>query len=212
MPQPALTDAQRSLLSYINEKKIHEGPKIESGAFAKLMLQPKYVELVRKDIKRPGNWDQPGDSAAFYDMFRSETGRQPYLDNEDVKEPAVSSSREGRYDTLRYPAVGDIPARTRVEFRPSLGQRASDKFDEASDMASSLLDRVRSGFGMPDKKDVTDFIGGLTPAARSVQMSPKAGTPKAGVLDEFLAALLAPKLDAVSGAAKKPTKLQRDGL
>ena len=114
------------------------GKPVDSAAFGRQMLHPDYVELVRKHVAGDSR-SNPQDSAAFFERYRSPVALHTPLTLDDVPAPTVSSSREGTYDTLRYPALGDIPARTRVEFRPSANQQIKDALTGAGARLRALL-------------------------------------------------------------------------
>lgn len=148
MPKPALTDNQRALLGFVNRERLGPGQEIDTSVFGKLMLQPEYVDLVRRSVNPNESWDIPGDSAAFYDKYRSRVVDQAPLRREDVKEPYRASSREGRYDTIRYPALGDQPAHETVEFRPSVLQHLRDA---AGAVPGALQDAAAPFRGLLDR-------------------------------------------------------------
>lgn len=159
MAQPKLTDAQRQLWATLQPRLLDQagaGDKLDSSGFARRMLQPGYVEQVRQVISpRKDN----SDSAAFFEAYRTPMANAGTLGREDVPEPSLSSSREGTHDTLRYPAIGDEPARTRVEFRPSLNQRIKDGVDEAGGLFRSVLSGIT-------RDNVRKVVGGVGPAGQ----------------------------------------------
>ena len=182
------------------------GAPLDSGAFARKMLQPGYVEMVRKHITgRPGR--DSADSAGFYENYRTPVVNVD-LANEDLTPPKITISREGTYDTLRFPALGDIPAHTRVEFRPSVNQRIGDKFKDVQSFGSRLLQTIQelpppvdTGFG-------AKLLEGLIPTNKLERLL----TPR-DTLDAISGAAARPKhtpntstLDAISGAAAKPKR------
>lgn len=133
MPKPYLTDDQRQLWLVLQQRMLDQagaGKPLDSSSFAYRMLHPEYVEATRQ-LLSPELRDR-SDSAAFYDMYRSEVGNTG-LRPQDVPEPEVRRSKEGTWDTIVTPAIGDIPARTRVEFTPSLKQRVVDKVNAVKD-------------------------------------------------------------------------------
>lgn len=137
-----LTPEQRTLYSSLLAQGdlSGAGAPLDSGAFARKMLQPSYVEMVRKHITgRPGR--DSADSAAFYETYRSPVVNVG-LTNDDLTPPKITSSKEGTYDTLRFQALGDIPAHTRVEFRPSVNQRVKDMLGDIPEAGSRLLQRA----------------------------------------------------------------------
>lgn len=151
-----LTPEQRTLYSSLLAQGdlSGAGAPLDSGAFARKMLQPGYVEMVRKRISgRPGR--DSADSAAFYEAYRSPVVNVD-LTNEDLTPPRASSSKEGWTDTIRYPALGDIPARERIEFHPSLNQRVQD-------FGSGLLKRVMSTL---TPKESLDAVSGAAAKPR----------------------------------------------
>lgn len=209
MPRPMLTDDQRDLLGYINRTKLGPGQQIDTGSFGRLMLQPGYVNLVRKSVEDPQTWSRPGDSAAFYDRFRSPVANIGALTAEDVYPPQVSSSPEGSYDTLRYPALGDQPARTRIEFNPSVMQRIKDFGGDLKGFGRQMLQDIQSVPGQGEATAPAQPAQGF--GARLLEgMAP---ANKVQSLYDYITSNRAP-YDAMTtnGVPKKQTKLQKDGL
>lgn len=141
MPKPYLTANQRQLWPVLQQRLLDQagpGKALDSSSFAYRMLDPEYVEATRQIISPTRD---RSDSAAFYDAYRSEVG-QTGLRPQDVPDPEVRRSREGTWDTIITPALGDIPARTRVEFTPSMLQRIKDKVNAVRDF--DVVDAARS--------------------------------------------------------------------
>ena len=129
MPKPYLTGDQRQLWGVLQQRMLDQagaGKPLDSASFAYRMLHPEYVEATRQMLSPTRD---KSDSAAFYDAYRSAVGNTG-LRPQDVPEPEVRRSREGTWDTIITPALGDIPARTRVEFTPSTLQRVRDVVDD----------------------------------------------------------------------------------
>lgn len=129
MPKPYLTPEQRQLWGVLQQRMLDQagaGKPLDSASFAYRMLHPEYVEATRQMLSPTRD---KSDSAAFYDAYRSAVGNTG-LRPQDVPEQEVRRSREGTWDTIITPALGDIPARTRVEFTPSTLQRVRDVVDD----------------------------------------------------------------------------------
>lgn len=143
-----LTPAQEKLWKLLGNRAIDQagaGQRIDPTTFGRKMLQPSYVETIRK-LATNSPESNHKDSASFYGKHRSSVMDYAPLTREDVPESQVSRGPEG-WDTIRSAAVGEIPARMRVEQRPG-----------------SLYDRV---FGAITRDKVRNAIGAVGPAGVS---------------------------------------------